>query len=184
MGIKGGSGKGLSRSAKRINTRAKHGGEANSIARRGVQRVEDPLAGSRGSAPCGVWGNAPTVPRPTNSKEAANKGAGSEASLPVTSRSRRSAPKPLYPLLAHCRAKWARPHSRSTTPCPCFPPSKRIPNPKRYKKNQRHKTAGFFNLQKYSLLQLRQMNPQEHQHVRHKLARRGARFMRRGIPPR
>ncbi len=55
---------------------------------------------------------------------------------------------------------------------------------KRYKKNQRHKTAGFFNLQKYSLLQLRQMNPQEHQHVRHKLARRGARFMRRGIPPR
>ena len=67
------------------------------------------MAGSRGSAPCGVWGNAPTVPRATNSKEAANKGAGSEASLPVTSRSRRSAPKPLYPLLAHCRAKWARP---------------------------------------------------------------------------
>ena len=80
-----------------------------------------PLAGSRGSAPCGVWGNAPTVPRATNSKEAANKGAGSEASLPVTLRSRRSAPKPLYPLLAHCRAKWARPHSRSTTPRPCFP---------------------------------------------------------------
>ena len=80
-----------------------------------------PLAGSRGSAPCGVWGNAPTVPRPTNSKEAANKSAGSEASLPVTLRSRRSAPKPLYPLLAHCRAKWARPHSRSTAPCPCFP---------------------------------------------------------------
>ena len=49
------------------------------------------------------------------------KGAGSEASLPVTLRSRRSAPKPLYPLLAHCRAKWARPHSRSTTPRPCFP---------------------------------------------------------------
>ena len=100
----------------------------------GVQRVEDPLAGSRGSAPCGVWGNAPTVPRATNPKEAANKSAGSEASLPVTLRSRRSAPKPLYPLLAHCRAKWARPHSRSTAPCPCFPPSKRIPNPKRYKK--------------------------------------------------
>ena len=50
------------------------------------------LAGSRGGAPCGVWGNAPTVARATNSKEAANKGAGSEASLPVTSRSRRSAP--------------------------------------------------------------------------------------------
>jgi|GEM_PF-1031682 len=50
------------------------------------------------------------------------KGAGSEASLPVTLRSRRSAPKPLYPLLAHCRAKWARPHSCSTTPRPCFLP--------------------------------------------------------------
>ena len=33
-----------------------------------------PLAGSRDSVPCGVWGNAPTVLRPTNSKEAANKG--------------------------------------------------------------------------------------------------------------
>ena len=143
MGIKGGSGKGLSRSTKRINTRAKHGEETNSIARMGVQRVEDPLAGSRGSAPCGVWGNAPTVPRPTNSKEAANKSAGSEASLPVTSRVLRRAPKLLYPLLAHCRAKWARPHSRSTTPRPCFPPPNGYPNPKRYKKNQRHKTAGF-----------------------------------------
>ena len=75
----------------------------------GVQKVEDPLAGSRGGAPCGVWGNAPTVPRPTNSKEAANKGAGSEASLPVTLRSRRSAPKLLYPTSMQCRAKWARP---------------------------------------------------------------------------
>ena len=90
-----------------------------------------PLAGSRGSAPCGVWGNAPTVPRPTNPKEASNKGAGSEASLPVTLRSRRSAPKLLCPLLAHCRARWARPHSRSTTPRPCFPPSKRIPKPQK-----------------------------------------------------
>ena len=43
-----------------------------------------PLAESRGSASGGVWGNAPTVPRQTYSKEAANKGAGSEASLPVT----------------------------------------------------------------------------------------------------
>ena len=32
-----------------------------------------PLAGSRDSVPCGVWGNAPTVARATNSKEAANK---------------------------------------------------------------------------------------------------------------
>ena len=113
----------------------------------GVQRVEDPLAGSRGSAPCGVWGNAPTVPRQTNPKEAANKGAGSEASLPVTLRIRRCAPKWLYPLLAHCRAKWARPHSRSTTPCPCFSPPNGYPNPKGYKKNQRRNSAGFFNSQ-------------------------------------
>ena len=77
--------------------------------------------GSRDSVPCGVWGNAPTVPRATSMPTALNKGAGSEASLPVTLRSRRSAPKLLYPPLAHCRAKWARPHSRSTAPCPCFP---------------------------------------------------------------
>ncbi|MBS5726736.1 MAG: hypothetical protein KHW80_02700, partial [Faecalibacterium sp.] len=56
-----------------------------------------PLAGSRDSVPCGVWGNAPTVPRPTKPKEAANKGAGSEASLPVTLRVCRRAPKLLFP---------------------------------------------------------------------------------------
>ena len=72
-----------------------------------------PLAGCRDSVPAGVWGNAPTVPRPINPKEAANKGAGSEASLPVTLRFRRSAPKLLYPQLAYCRAKWARPCSWS-----------------------------------------------------------------------
>ena len=37
------------------------------------------------------------------------QGAGSEASLPVTSRSRRSAPKLLYPPSMLCRARWARP---------------------------------------------------------------------------
>ena len=78
-----------------------------------------PLAGCRGGAPAGVWGNAPTVPRQTHSKGITNKGAGSEASLPLTSRSLRSAPKPLYPTTVLCRAKWARPscwscdHSRS-----------------------------------------------------------------------
>ena len=56
-----------------------------------------PLAESRGSASGGVWGNAPTVPRQTYSKEAANKDAGSEASLPVISRVRRRAPKLLFP---------------------------------------------------------------------------------------
>ena len=72
-----------------------------------------PLAGSRDSVPCGVWGNAPTVPRATNSKRKVHKGAGSEASLPVTLRFLRSAPKLLYPSLAHCRVKWTRPRSWS-----------------------------------------------------------------------
>ena len=72
-------------------TRKEHESATNSIARRGQGAM--PLAGSRDSVPCGVWGNAPTVPRPTNPKEVANKGAGSEASLPVTLRVRRRAPK-------------------------------------------------------------------------------------------
>ena len=71
-----------------------------------------PLAGSRGGAPCGVWGNAPTVPRATSMPNALNKGAGSEASLPVTLRIRRCAPKLLYPSTQHCRARWARPTFR------------------------------------------------------------------------
>ena len=78
--------------------------------RKGV-KGQLPLAGSRDSVPCGVWGNAPTVPRPTNPKEAANKGAGSEASLPVTLRSRRSALKLHIRPLTYCRARWARPTS-------------------------------------------------------------------------
>ena len=69
------------------------------------------MRGQGAELPCGVWGNAPTAPRATNSKEVANKGAGSEASLPLTSRVRRRAPKLLIRPLAHCRAKWARPTS-------------------------------------------------------------------------
>ena len=56
-----------------------------------------PLAGSRDSVPCGVWGNAPIVPRATSIANALNKSAGSEASLPVTLRVRRRAPKLLFP---------------------------------------------------------------------------------------
>ena len=41
------------------------------------------------------------------------QGAGSEASLPVTSRVLRRAPKLLYRPTVQCRAKWARPHSLS-----------------------------------------------------------------------
>ena len=40
--------------------------------RKGV-KGQLPLAGSRDSVPCGVWGNAPTVPRPTCSKGTVNK---------------------------------------------------------------------------------------------------------------
>ena len=80
-----------------------------------------PLAGSRGGAPCGVWGNAPTVPRATSMPNALNKGAGSEASLPVTLRSRRSAPKLLYPTSMQCRAKWARPDCLTSDHSSSFP---------------------------------------------------------------
>ena len=79
-----------------------------------------PLRGQGAELPCGVWGNAPTVPRATSMPNALNKGAGSEASLPVTSRSRRSAPKLLYQPLAHCRAKWARPNCLTSVSI-CFP---------------------------------------------------------------
>ena len=51
-----------------------------------------PLAGSRDSAPCGVWGNAPTVPRQTYSKEEVKQSRGSEASRAQTSRVLRRAP--------------------------------------------------------------------------------------------
>ena len=80
-----------------------------------------PLAGSRGGAPLWGLGQRPNCCAGDKFQGSRQQGAGSEASLPVTSRSRRSAPKPLCPLLAHCRVKWARPHSRSTTPRPCFP---------------------------------------------------------------
>ena len=72
-----------------------------------------PLRGQGAELPCGVWGNAPTVPRATSMPNALNKGAGSEASLPVTLRVRRRAPKLLFPTSVLCRAKWARPCSWS-----------------------------------------------------------------------
>ncbi len=56
-----------------------------------------PLRGQGAELPCGVWGNAPTVFRALNSKGTVNKGAGSEASLPVTSRVRRRASKAAFP---------------------------------------------------------------------------------------
>ena len=93
----------------RSNTRKKQGRATNSIAKKGQGAM--PLAGSRDSVPCGVWGNAPTIPRATSMPNALNKGAGSEASLPVTLRSRRSAPPLHIRPLTYCRARWARPTS-------------------------------------------------------------------------
>ena len=75
-----------------------------------------PLAESRGDASGGVWGNAPTVPWATSMPNALNKGAGSEASLPVTLRVHRRAPKLQIRPLAHCRAKWARPTTYPSNP--------------------------------------------------------------------
>ena len=67
--------------------------------RKGV-KGQLPLAESRGSASGGVWGNAPTVSRATSPKGKSNKGAGSEASLPVTLRVLRRAPQAA--LLTNC----------------------------------------------------------------------------------
>ena len=68
-----------------------------------------PLAGSRGGAPLWGLGQRPNRSTGDHSKGITNKGAGSEASLPVTLRVLRRAPKPHIRPLAYCRAKWARP---------------------------------------------------------------------------
>ena len=103
-------GKGLKHKARSSPTRKDYGRETNSIAKKGQGAM--PLAESRGSTSGGVWGNAPTVARATSMSNALNKGAGSEASLPVTLRIRRCAHKRLYPSTQHCRARWARPTFR------------------------------------------------------------------------
>ena len=87
--------------AKGINTRKKQGEEANSIARRGQGGGLRPFS----SAPCMVKGQRPLWglgqrPNCFSSsllKGRSQQGAGSEASLPVTSRSRRSAPQAALP---------------------------------------------------------------------------------------
>ena len=68
-------------------------------------------------APCGVqrrrlwWGLGQRPNRSTGDQlcqTRSTKGAGSEASLPVTLRVRRRAPKLLFQPIQHCRARWAR----------------------------------------------------------------------------
>ena len=77
----------------------------------------DAEKGSRDNVPCGVKGRSSLVGfgatpqlfrgRPV-CQTRSTKGAGSEASLPLTLRVRRRAPKLLIRPLAHCRAKWAQ----------------------------------------------------------------------------
>ena len=83
------------RSAKKLH--AEGARKRDQLNREKGSRGKFPRAGSRDSVPCGGWGNAPTVPRPTSIANALNKGAGSEASLPVTLRVRRRVPKLLFP---------------------------------------------------------------------------------------
>ena len=90
----GGANKGLGVAPKAARGRSMKARPTQS--RRGV-KGQLPLAGSRDSVPCGAWGNAPTVPRAASILNALNKGAGSEASLPVTLRVRRRASKLLFP---------------------------------------------------------------------------------------
>jgi len=93
-GILGETNKGLGKAQKAARGRSM---KARPTQSRGGVKGQLPLAGSRDSVPCGVWGNAPTVSRATSMPKALNKGAGSEASLPVTLRVRRRAPKLLFP---------------------------------------------------------------------------------------
>ena len=71
-----------------------------------VERLTESRGGVKGGSPWQGQGTASLVGfgatpqlflRPTNPKEVTNKGAGSEASLPVTLRVRRRAPKLLFP---------------------------------------------------------------------------------------
>ena len=63
----------------------------------------------KGQRPLWGLGQRPNRSTGDHSKGITNKGAGSEASLPVTLRVLRRAPKPLYPTTVPCRARWARP---------------------------------------------------------------------------
>ena len=90
---------------------------------RQARSSRDAKNGSRGNAPCRVQGQRPCWglgQRPNCSEgdqfkgNHHNKGAGSEASLPVTLRVLRRAPKLLYPTSMQCRAKWARPRSMTS----------------------------------------------------------------------
>ena len=99
--------------------------------------------GSRGNAPCGVqrrrlwWGlgQRPNCSASDQSKRKSQQGAGSEASLPVTSRFLRSAPKLLFPTPMLCRARWARPDCLTSDHSWSFPQAGVSPLRRRQKGN-------------------------------------------------
>ena len=80
------------RNAEKSRTRKKYESATNSIAKRG-QGENFPLQGQGTASLVGFGATPQAVPRATSISNALNKGAGSEASLPVTLRVRRRAPK-------------------------------------------------------------------------------------------
>ena len=82
------------------------------------------MRGQGAELPCGVWGNAPTVPRATSMPNALNKGAGSHAALPASVARGRRPPKLVFPISVLSLTKWAPPTTRAahvppiiTIPC-------------------------------------------------------------------
>ena len=119
LGIREGRGKrGLTRgrSKKESSTQSRERGQGGTSS-----LFVCPLQGQGTASLVGFGATPQLFFRATNSKETANKGAGSEASLPVTSRVRRRAPKPLYQPSTYCRAKWARPSCWSFKHSGSFP---------------------------------------------------------------
>ena len=75
----------------------------------GLRPFSSPPCRVKGQRPLWGLGQCPNCCSSNLLKRRSQQGAGSEASLPVTLRSRRSAPKLLYPPSMLCRARWARP---------------------------------------------------------------------------
>ena len=121
--------------AEKINTRKQYGSETNSIARRGQGGIHPPCGVQRRRLWWGL-GQRPNCSTGDHSKgKKTTKGAGSEASLPVTSRFLRSAPKLLFPTPMLCRARWARPCSWSFKHSWSFPQARVSPLRRRQKGN-------------------------------------------------
>ena len=75
----------------------------------GLRPFSSPPCRVKGQRPLWGLGQRPNCCSSNLLKRRSQQGAGSEASLPVTSRVLRRAPKLLYPPSMLCRARWARP---------------------------------------------------------------------------